>query len=251
MMPNLQQILVQYTRLRDQGMEMRSALDAMRDTLDTLSHDDRLELAHQIRVQEVAQTQPGDMTTTRRVVMPKTEATSLSSTDQVACPHCGKYNRAGEVVCYSCGNVMSMGESEYRTHVFTNPLRGAEGDDYFGADSVLILTARINQRQYEIRPQNMDREIVLGRASSRSPMSPDIDLSDSDANRLGVSRQHLSIHYDTQYNTLTVFDLGSANGTLINGQRLHPHEVRVLHHNDELRLGNMLLFVTFQHDAPV
>jgi pSer/pThr/pTyr-binding forkhead associated (FHA) protein len=121
-------------------------------------------------------------------------------------------------------------------------------DDYFGEDSLLILTAQHTRKDYSIRPQDREGDLVIGRRTPRSPLNPDLDLSDSDGNRLGVSRLHLSIRYDPQYNTLTIFDLGSANGSFVNGQRLHPHEVRVLRHNDELRLGHMLLQVTFQHN---
>jgi pSer/pThr/pTyr-binding forkhead associated (FHA) protein len=42
--------------------------------------------------------------------------------------------------------------------------------------------------------------------------------------------------------------MNSANGTFVNGQRLHPQEVRVLRHGDELRLGRMV-FQTLFHQS--
>ena len=44
-----------------------------------------------------------------------------------------------------------------------------------------------------------------------------------------------------------VADLGSANGSYINGQRMMPKEVRVLRHGDELRLGKLVLLASFRH----
>jgi pSer/pThr/pTyr-binding forkhead associated (FHA) protein len=138
--------------------------------------------------------------------------------------------------------------SIYETQVLAQTEDLTPADDHFGATSVLILTARNSQKSYELRPQEREGEWILGRSTRHSPVNPDIDLGDSDGNRLGISRLHLSIRYDMQYNTLTVFDLGSANGSYLNGQRLHPHEVRVLRHSDELRLGHMMLTVEFKHN---
>src|SRR5690606_23329104 len=123
----------------------------------------------------------------------------------VTCPHCGKRNQPGEVLCYGCGQVLANLPGEYQTQILGQLEPAAPGDDYFGDDSVLLLTAHNTRKVYEIRPQESSRELVLGRRTNHGPMTPDIDLSDSDGNRLGVSRLHLSIRYDMQYHTLTVF----------------------------------------------
>jgi pSer/pThr/pTyr-binding forkhead associated (FHA) protein len=41
-------------------------------------------------------------------------------------------------------------------------------------------------------------------------------------------------------------DLNSSNKTYINGQRVHPHEVRALRDGDELRLGKIIFTVAFK-----
>jgi hypothetical protein len=67
--------------------------------------------------------------------------------------------------------------------------------------------------------------------------------SDSDLQLLdqGVSRRHLDIQFDGH--TATVYDLGSTNGTTVNG-----HEVgsQVLRHGDVIRIGHTR--VVFQQD---
>ena len=50
-----------------------------------------------------------------------------------------------------------------------------------------------------------------------------------------------------EHATVLVSDLGSANGSFINGQRMMPKEVRVLRHGDELRLGKLVLLASFRH----
>ena len=63
---------------------------------------------------------------------------------------------------------------------------------------------------------------------------------------LGVSRLHAGLrrHGDT----LVLTDLGSLNHTYVNGEQLHPHEVRVLHDGDEIRFGHLVARVYFRHE---
>jgi pSer/pThr/pTyr-binding forkhead associated (FHA) protein len=52
----------------------------------------------------------------------------------------------------------------------------------------------------------------------------------------GVSRRHLDVQYDG--NTTTVYDLGSTNGTSVNGHEVGSHQLR---HGDVIRLGHTRL----------
>lgn len=248
-MGDIQQILAQYGELRHQGMDVRAALDRLRTSIDGLDEGDRVDLAHRIRAKETPPAKASSSATRRIDRMASSQASSTYD-DRPVCSHCGKRNRADDRLCYACGQLLLGPDDTYQTQLLGDDDEAAS-DDYFGHESVLILTARNSEKTYRIHPQHSDRELVLGRSTNRGPMMPDVDLSDSDGNKLGVSRLHLSVRYDTQYHTLTIFDLGSANGTFVNGHRLHPHEVRVLRHNDELRLGNMIMNVTFQHSAIV
>jgi hypothetical protein len=78
-------------------------------------------------------------------------------------------------------------------------------------------------------------EVILGRVSEGQPVVPDIDLTPYRAYEAGVSRMHASIRL--QDNKLTVTDLGSANGTRINGRQVTSHIPYPLKHGDILTLG--------------
>ena len=62
--------------------------------------------------------------------------------------------------------------------------------------------------------------------------------SDSDLQLLdqGVSRRHVDVQYDGQ--RATVYDLGSTNGTTVNGHEIGSHMLR---HGDVVRVGHTRL----------
>ena len=64
-------------------------------------------------------------------------------------------------------------------------------------------------------------EFTLGRMAEGQPIVPDIDLSPYNAYANGVSRLHAAIKLVN--NQVVIIDLGSSNGTYINGTRLSPY----------------------------
>lgn len=249
-MNHIEQILARYQALRADGMDLKAALESLNAEIESLGSSGKLELSRKLRALESG---PKPLPSRpAKSAPPDPEATieyPAVNVVKVNCPHCGKTNPQGEMLCYACGQLLvkKVPSPSMKTQMLHKTAQLVPDDDFFGRDTTLVLTVRHARRDYEIRPQDQDGEMVLGRRTRRSPLNPDVDLGDSDGNRLGVSRLHLSIRYDKEYNNLTVFDLGSANGSYINGQRLHPHEVRVLRNNDELRLGHMMLQVRFDH----
>lgn len=246
-----QVILEQYTRLRDSGMTVKNALSVLRDDIEALSEEEKQTLARRLRSLEGSAEAPAksedlEQTAIRKPVIKRIKATPPNP-DWITCPNCGKNNKKNELLCYACGHLLVSGVSEYET----NTLHDAMGADreYFAEDSVLVLRVRDSGRVYELQPGLAKNEQVIGRSAPGSAMVPDVDLAEETGAQKGVSRLHLTIRYDLQYHTLSVFDLGSANGSYINGQRLHPHEVRVLRDGDEMRLGTLALTVAFRHSA--
>lgn len=82
---------------------------------------------------------------------------------------------------------------------------------------------------------------TLGRCDPVSCQYPDIDFSPYAAHQKGVSRQHVVIHQAGQ--ELLVKDMGSVNGTYLNGHRLISHQLYPLKDGDELILGMLMLQV--------
>jgi pSer/pThr/pTyr-binding forkhead associated (FHA) protein len=70
---------------------------------------------------------------------------------------------------------------------------------------------------------------------------PEIDLTDDLALAYGVSRRHACIY--RRGNDVEVEDLGSINGTLLNGKRLAPYIAEPLKDGDQLQLGKLLIEV--------
>lgn len=165
----------------------------------------------------------------------------------INCPNCGKKNRTQEVFCYACGHLLEPGSGAGDTQLFKEAAPGSFSLEYFGDDSILLLEIRDLGQSFEIRPQQREHELVIGRSTDNSAMVPDIDLAQFGGAELGVSRLHMALEYDRKEHFLQVRDLGSANGSFINGQKLHPKEVRVLRHNDELRLGRFMLRIYYHH----
>ena len=158
--------------------------------------------------------------------------------NEMPCPKCQRMNPVKSAYCYSCGMPMDAAT----TVNSTRPLVGAEVDAaFFDEHMILFLKVQGSDGRLQVEPGMV--ETILGRTTADSVMIPDVDLSPFQAGEYGVSRLHASLR--RQSNTVVMTDLGSKNHTHINGQRLHAHEVRVLHDGDEIRLGRLVLYVYF------
>jgi hypothetical protein len=282
----IKEIFTEYSRMRDNGLDAKTALNVLRPHIELLSKADREELANLMRAREtlqsVYQTPPHQtpppvtrsgtlpvvppappappppkpkITAIKPIAPPPPSTPGLPTVPEVDgdvvtwvnCPNCGKTNQRHEVFCYSCGHLLEPVKGAYDTRQLDDKDNQPLDSEYFGPDSVLVLRVRNSTDAYEIRPQKSEQETVIGRSTKGSVLAPDIDLTNKQAADLGVSRLHLSIRFDAEHNTVLVSDLGSANGSFINGQRIAPKEVRILRHGDELRLGKMVMMISFRH----
>jgi pSer/pThr/pTyr-binding forkhead associated (FHA) protein len=71
-----------------------------------------------------------------------------------------------------------------------------------------------------------------------------VDLTQDLGREQGVSREHTCIFQ--QGNSVKVEDLGSTNGTLLNGERLDPYMAETLEDGDQFQMGELLIEVSFE-----
>jgi hypothetical protein len=114
---------------------------------------------------------------------------------------------------------------------------------HFGSRMNLIFEVRGTTKLFIYDTDKIGDELVLGRRNGGD--SPDIDLHEFDAVNKGVSRRHASVIW--RNGELHLVDNGSANGSYINGERLLPHQPRLLQHGDDVRLGFLVLRVRFEY----
>ena len=181
------------------------------------------------------------------------------------CPKCGHLNRAGILVCEKCGTLLIGDEHAGGTKRFEGEKNAAEGAAGGAQPAIMetteLFTSAITSAGSSQFTENMvlrleiegaptpimvhpKFETSLGRRDPATGTMPDVDLSAYAGYRLGVSRKHAIIRLKN--NQLELYDLGSSNGTSINGTRLNPHQSQVLRNGDEVMLGKMMLRVLFQ-----
>lgn len=169
----------------------------------------------------------------------------------IVCPNCMHKEMVGAIFCNECGAQLIFSEGVTTTTIKpgtagynrVSAAAYAEGETSFppqSASDVTSVSLNILAAGRMI-PLNMVDEITLGRVSEGQPVVPDIDLTPYKAYEAGVSRMHASIRL--MENSLTVTDLGSANGTRVNGQQITSHIPYPVKHGDILTLGKFKIQV--------
>ena len=85
-------------------------------------------------------------------------------------------------------------------------------------------------------------DMVMGRRNEDDE-ALEIDLNKYGAGELGVSRRHAQIH--VQESDLFIRDLGSTNGTRLNGALIPANQPMRLRDGDELELGQFRTVIRF------
>ncbi len=161
------------------------------------------------------------------------------------CPNCQYSNREGILFCEDCGQSL-IGTVSTLTRELKkgdtgqlNLKSSGWGTARFNSKSSIIIHIRDVAEPIVMQPE---AQLVMGRTDVNQ--MPDLDLTQYGAQEKGVSRVHAAIRRGDD--TLTLVDLGSVNGTHLNGQRLIPNQPRILRDGDEVRLGKLVLHVYFK-----
>jgi pSer/pThr/pTyr-binding forkhead associated (FHA) protein len=176
------------------------------------------------------------------------------------CPNCGQDNLVGEFICKNCGLNMLTGEMTGSTAKLKEDskqdLVKAYGEEILQAQSTSenifpesgTLRLEIIGSPMPIKVKFSKSSLILGRRDPATGALPDVDLAPFAGYRMGVSRRHSEIRR-TEDGYLELIDLGSSNGTFLNGQRLSPHTPYRLQHRDRMALGQIVMEVIYQSEV--
>jgi hypothetical protein len=168
----------------------------------------------------------------------------------IVCFNCKHPNMAGSLFCAECGAQLGGADSLTTQNITTQQFERVndrmpkndiyqpfDGSDAWGSLHLLDTG--------QVLPLSVRNEFTIGRVSEGQPIMPDIDLSPYQAYAAGVSRLHAVIKRDG--NRIIFIDLGSANGTYINGKRLTPNVEQTLNHGDIIALGKLKLQILLKN----
>ena len=164
------------------------------------------------------------------------------------CPVCKNKNELEAIVCRHCGAAL---EDPYtdpgaRTKTTDMPALVMERIRNWSIDeSALPENGIALYVEGASDPAYIDSkgEFVIGRKVGTTSEGL-LDLSPSGGYHLGVSRRHAAVRRSEH--GYEMLDLGSANGTWLNDERLVPHKSYPLASGSHLRLGRMRLFVLYR-----
>jgi hypothetical protein len=162
----------------------------------------------------------------------------------VKCPSCGKRHPENTLFCDECGAYLLSEERKRTDPLAVEDVDWMETD--FGTASLFVnqsaqpMTVRLfiqdSGREVEF---TLAKEVSVGRLDPATATFPDIDLTTDGALEKGVSRRHAKI--TRKGAEVFLEDLGSVNGTLLNGKRLTPYLPHVLSDEDEIRVGRLFM----------
>lgn len=170
----------------------------------------------------------------------------------VECPSCGKQHRPGTLFCTECGVYLPAGgtlrTSPLPTDELPRPRAVTQEHALSGADkgeSLKSLNLRVVEGDRNLR-LSATAEVLLGRLDAAHGIFPDLDLTPDRGLEKGVSRRHAKIIQ--RKGEFFIEDLGSANGTFLNDQRLTPYLPYPLKSGDKVQIGRVDLEVGWEDE---
>jgi len=165
------------------------------------------------------------------------------------CPICKESNELEAVVCWKCGALLEDPFADPGAKTTNMPAVVSEIIRYWSVNEAAVPDQGIAVYvEGEFNPAYIGYrgEIMLGRRVGATSELPKgfLDLSPMGGYSQGLSRQHAVIRW-TEHG-YEIMDLGSANGTWLNEERLVPQKQYPLASGSHLRLGSMRLFVLYQ-----
>jgi hypothetical protein len=160
----------------------------------------------------------------------------------VNCDACGLQGLQGYQFCPVCGGPIGGAKLKQKTRFIETKvierIRTRTGTSSFYKDMTLALHLREYGERLHLE---VGKSLILGRVSHHGENY--IDFTRFDAYAKGVSRRHAAIVRHSV--SLILQDLGSFNGTYINGVRIPPRHGIILKDKDLINLGSLEFQVNF------
>ena len=177
----------------------------------------------------------------------------------INCPNCQHANMDGATFCAECGMQLSVYPSlstksiiedeRHDTQMFTNEQIEEELKKRAAHETPKTLTNSWLTLHFldsgKLLPLEDRTEFTFGRVSNAQPIMPDIDLTPFQAYAYGVSRLHAVIKHEER--RISIRDLGSSNGTYINGRRITPLVDQELNQGDIVSLGKLKIQIMLRN----
>jgi hypothetical protein len=165
------------------------------------------------------------------------------------CGNCHSKQFDGTIFCSECGaslaptsrseTTMSLGQRGPTGNLEAEPVVIAEPSPVQSTPSITLVIMNSGRRI----KLDIGDDLLIGRKDNARGIFPDVDLGLDGGYDAGVSRRHAILaHHNGIY---TIEDLGSANGTFVNGKRLASEATMHLSSGDELKCGTLLMRVEF------
>ncbi len=160
----------------------------------------------------------------------------------IVCSNCHHPNMAGALFCSECGAPLATANALDPQQVETGRMKDILGQSAIVPPKppavVMNDWATLHLLDTgQMLPLTERSEFTLGRISDGQPIMPDIDLSPYQAYARGVSRLHAVLKREAS--RVFLMDLGSSNGTYVNGKRLAPNVDHAISNGDVVALGKL------------
>lgn len=174
--------------------------------------------------------------TVRNIGSQRTTQPSIPAGDALTrfCSNCGRGNKPAARFCAACGTrlpVQSVAQPATPAAQPARPAAPSVQQPVALPPARFVVTTPRGTWQYPL----LNLPCRIGRRDPSQNHFPELDLADYD--RGHASRRHAVV--ERRGDQYVVTDVGSVNGTVLNGSTLPPHRPHPLRANDRIRIGDV------------